>query len=154
MSESVSLKTPQDSLRLFGVIILCAFLGACAGARDSDYRTASPDGQRQQTAAVAIGAITGNWANSDLGTDMNAEDRIYAQRTAQDALEYNKPYQTSTWRNPGTGNSGTIKPVSTFKNTSGKDCRAFETSVFVNGDQEKGTGTACRDPDGTWHIES
>jgi surface antigen len=69
-------------------------------------------------------------------------------------MEYNKAGQTSTWRNPDSGNSGTVTPVQTYENASGKDCREFETSIFVDGEQEKGTGTACRQPDGSWQIES
>lgn len=146
--------------------VLCLSLAACAEGREGEtigtvaggalgaVLGSQFGGGKGQLAAVAIGAIAGAWAGSELGKKMDEEDKVYAQRTAQDAMEYNKAGQTSTWRNPDSGNSGTVTPVQTYENTAGKDCREFETSIFVDGEQEKGTGTACRQSDGTWQIES
>ena len=145
---------------------LCLALAACAEGREGEtigtvaggalgaVLGSQFGGGKGQLAAVAIGAIAGAWAGSTLGKKLDEEDKVYAQRTAQDAMEYNKAGQTSTWRNPDSGNSGTATPVQTYENAAGKDCREFETSIFVDGEQEKGTGTACRQPDGTWQIES
>ena len=146
--------------------VLCLALAACAEGREGETIGTVAGGAlgallgsqigsgKGQLAAVAIGAIAGAWGGSELGKKMDEEDKIYAQRTAQDAMEYNKAGQTSTWRNPDSGNSGTVTPVQTYENAAGKDCREFETSIYVDGEQEKGTGTACRQPDGSWQIES
>lgn len=148
------------------IATLCLALTACAEGREGETIGSVAGGAlgavlgsqfgggKGQLAAVAIGAIAGAWAGSELGKKLDEEDKVYAQRTAQDAMEYNKAGQTSTWRNPDSGNSGTVTPVQTYENSAGKDCREFETSIFVEGEQEKGTGTACRQPDGTWQIES
>lgn len=150
----------------FMIGVLCLALTACAEGREGEslgtvaggalgaLLGSQIGGGKGQLAAVAIGAIAGAWAGSELGKKMDEEDKVYAQRTAQDAMEYNKAGQTSTWRNPESGNSGTVTPVHTYENATGKDCREFETSIFVEGEQEKGTGTACRQADGTWQIES
>lgn len=145
---------------------LCLALTACAEGREGEtigtvaggalgaLLGSQIGGGKGQLAAVAVGAIAGAWAGSALGKKMDEEDKVYAQRTAQDAMEYNKAGQTSTWRNPESGNSGTVTPVHTYEDSSGKDCREFETSIYVDGEQEKGTGTACRQPDGSWQIAS
>lgn len=146
--------------------VLCLALTACAEGREGEtigtvaggalgaLLGSQIGGGKGQLAAVAIGAIAGAWGGSELGKKMDEEDKVYAQRTAQDAMEYNKAGQTSSWRNPDSGNSGTVKPTQTYENAAGKDCREFETSIFVDGEQEKGIGTACRQPDGSWQIES
>lgn len=152
MSASVTFPTSGGSLKRLTTLALCLFLAACAGSRD--YRATSPDGPGKPTTAIALAAVSGDWDASDLGDGMNKEDRLFAERTAQNALEFNKPGQTATWRNAQTGNSGTMTPAKNFENAAGKYCRTFKTSIFIDGDQEKGTGTACRQPDGTWQIES
>ena len=105
-------------------------------------------------AAIAIGTLAGAWGGSEIGKSLDKADRQYSQRTTQDALEYNKAGQVSTWRNPDSGNSGTVTPVNTYRTSQGSDCREFETSIYVDGKQEKGVGKACRQADGTWKIAS
>lgn len=137
--------------KILPVSAVCIALAACASSHETEF-----DGPQTQSnpemAAVAVGALTGKWGDTDLGGNLSDADRIYAQRTTQDALEYNKTAQTSTWRNPESGNSGTVTPSRTFVHSSGRNCRNFRMSIFVSGDQEKGAGMACRLPDGTWQI--
>ncbi len=156
----------RQSTKPLLIVVLCVALTACAEGREGQtigtvaggalgaVLGSQFGGGKGKIAAVAIGAIAGAWGGSELGKKLDEDDKVYAQRTAQDAMEYNKAGQTSTWRNPDSGNSGTVKPVQTYENAAGKDCRQFETSIFVDGEQEKGTGTACRQTDGTWQIES
>ena len=105
-----------------------------------------------QLAAVAIGTLAGAWAGSEVGKSLDKADKLYAQRTAQDSLEYNKTSQSSTWRNPDSGHSGTFKPTSTYQTAAGANCREFETTIYVDGRDETAVGRACRQPDGTWKI--
>ena len=87
-----------------------------------------------------------------VGASLDRADRMYAERTAQDSLEYNQVGQGKSWRNPDSGNSGTFTPTRTYKTASGQNCRQFETTIYVDGKQETGTGRACRQADGTWQI--
>lgn len=163
MSQS---KPHRQYSKPFIIGVLCLALTACAEGREGEtigtvaggalgaVLGSQFGGGKGKLAAVAIGAIAGAWGGSALGKKMDKADKVYAQRTAQDAMEYNNSGQTSTWRNPDSGNSGTVTPVQTYENATGKNCREFETSIYVDGNQEKGTGTACRQPDGTWQIES
>ena len=109
-------------------------------------------GGKGKLAAVAVGTLAGAWAGSEVGASLDRADRMYAERTAQDSLEYNQVGQGKSCRNPDSGNSGTFTPTRTYKTASGQNCRQFETTINVDGKQETGTGRACRQADGTWQI--
>ena len=109
-------------------------------------------GGKGQLAAVAIGTLAGAWAGSEIGKSLDKADKLYEQRNTQSSLEYSKIAQTSTWRNPDSGNSGTITPTRTYQTADGKHCRDFETTIYVDGNDETAIGRACRQPDGTWTI--
>jgi surface antigen len=77
---------------------------------------------------------------------------MYAERTAQNALETSRAGQTSTWRNPDSGHEGTVTPIRTYQTASNQNCREYETTVTIDGRQERAVGRACRQADGTWKI--
>ena len=147
-------------------VLVCVALAACSQGREKETAGtlvgagtgaligSQVGGGKGQLAAIAIGTLMGAWAGNEVGKSLDRADKLAAQRTSQDALEYNKTGQTSTWRNPDSGHSGTVTPVNTYRNDAGRDCREFETTIYVDGKQEQGKGTACRQPDGTWQIQS
>jgi surface antigen len=75
-----------------------------------------------------------------------------SQRSAQASLETSRTGQTTSWRNPDSGNSGTYTPTATYRSQGGQDCREFEQTITVSGRTERAMGRACRQPDGTWQI--
>ncbi len=134
------------------ILSLCVALAACGQTPEqASLQTTNPD-DSSVVAALAASTLSGKWDASGLKDDMNTDDRLYAQRTVQDALEYNKAGQVATWRNPQTGNSGTVAPDRTFKNAGGSDCRTFSMAVFADGARYTSIGTACRDRDGQWRV--
>ena len=60
--------------------------------------------------------------------------------------------QQASWSNPQNQTSGYTKPIETTKTASGQTCREFQTAVTAQNQTTAGTGTACRQPDGTWKI--
>lgn len=124
--------------------LLGAGVGALAGSK-----IGKGDGR---LAAVAVGTLAGAWAGGEIGKSLDRADRLYAQRTAQNSLEYNKVGQISTWQNPDSGHSGTYAPTRTYETVSGQNCREYETTINVGGRMEKAFGRACRQSDGTWKI--
>ena len=152
--------------RLGAALVIAVSLGACESVRDNPKQAGGTligaglgallgsqlGGGKGKLAAVAVGALAGAWAGSEVGKSLDKADRQYAQRTAQDGLEYSQVGQSKGWRNPDSGNSGTFTPTRTFKTADGRNCRTFETTIYVDGKQETGTGQACRQPDGTWKI--
>lgn len=134
----------QDNPKQTGGTLIGAGLGALLGSQVGSGKG--------KLAAVAVGALAGAWAGSEVGKSLDKADKMYAQRNAQDSLEYSQVGQSKAWRNPDSGNSGTLTPTRTYKTASGENCRDFETTIYVGGKQETGTGRACRQPDGTWQI--
>ncbi len=139
-----SCQSMQDNPKQTGGTIVGAGLGALIGSQLGKGKG--------RLAAVALGTLGGAYFCGEVGKSLDKADRMYAERSAQNSLEYNKSGQTSTWQNPDSGNSGTFTPNDTYKTASGEDCREFETTVKIDGNEETATGRACRQPDGTWKI--
>lgn len=129
-----------------GGAILGAVAGGLIGAQIGD------DGSTGQLVATAAGVALGAWAGSEIGKSLDDQDRLEAERSAQRALESNSDGEASTWANPNSGHSGSTTPTRTYQASSGNDCREYTTSVVIDGQTETATGTACRQPDGTWKI--
>lgn len=106
-----------------------------------------------QLVATAAGVFLGAWLGSEIGRSLDENDRREAERSAQVALEQNPDGRASTWQNPNSGHSGSTTPTRTYE-ASGGPCREYTTSVVIDGKTQTAHGTACREPDGTWRIES
>lgn len=126
--------------------VLGGVAGAVAGAQFG--------GGRGQLAATAAGALLGALVGSEVGKSLDRADRLAMQQTAQRTLEDEPTGTTGEWRNPDSGNAGTITPTRTYQNTDGQYCREYQQTITVGGQVEEAYGTACRQPDGTWQIVS
>jgi surface antigen len=97
------------------------------------------------------------WANVAPGQSLpplaGMEQKAMSD-TLQYALEYNKTNQGADWVNPDTARSGIVTPVRTFAGDRRQPCREFITTITINGKQQQGYGTACRQSNGTWHVAS
>lgn len=107
-----------------------------------------------KTAAIIAGAAIGALAGNQIGAALDERDRERARRTTQVALEDNPTGETSSWRNPDTGNEGTTTPTRTYTDSNGQPCREYQTTVTVEGKRQQAYGTACRDASGNWRIVS
>lgn len=124
--------------------LLGAGLGALAGSQIG--------GGAGQLAAVAIGTLAGGYLGGEVGKSLDKADQLHAGRSAENSLEYSRTGQTSSWRNPDSGHSGTFTPTRTFRTAGGQDCRDFQSTIDVDGRQERVVGRGCRRPDGTWSL--
>ena len=137
-------ENPNNQKQTIGSI-LGAGLGALVGSQVGDGKG--------KLVAVAIGALGGAFAGSQLGKALDDIDRLKANETQQSALENNRDGVSSTWKNPNTGNSGKVTPTQTVrKESSAEDCRNYEHEILVDGQKEVVKGTACRKPDGSWRV--
>ncbi|MBM3566006.1 MAG: glycine zipper 2TM domain-containing protein [Alphaproteobacteria bacterium] len=137
-------QTMQDNPKQTMGTLLGAGTGALIGSQIG--------GGKGALAAVAVGTLAGAFIGSEIGKSLDNADKAMAQRTAQTSLESNRTGQTSSWRNPDSGHSGTYTPVSTYRSAGGQDCREYETTVTIDGRTERATGHACRGPNGQWQI--
>jgi surface antigen len=105
-------------------------------------------------AAVAVGTLLGAFIGSEVGASLDRADKLAMAQSTQTALETRPTGATETWRNPDSGNYGTITPERTYNKPNGTPCREFTQTVYIGGNPEQAYGTACRQQDGSWKIES
>jgi len=124
-----------------GGTVLGALGGAAAGA-------ALGDGNWW---AIGAGALVGGLVGNRVGNYLDERDQQQAYSTAHYALEHNQDGQTSSWSNPQNNTGGYTTPTETYQTAEGT-CRHYQTGVTAGGQDHSGTGTACRQPDGTWKL--
>jgi len=149
------------SVKGVAIVLAVAVLAACAetgpktaigglgGAAAGGLLAAALGGRG---AGIAAGVILGGLLGGAIGDRLDAADREQANRTAQRALETTPSGTRSSWRNPDSGNAGSITPTRTYQMASGRYCREYQTTVTIGGEEQKSFGTACREPDGNWKI--
>ena len=109
---------------------------------------------RGRLIATIAGTVVGALAGGAIGKRLDERDKILMAQTTQGALE-NSPSGTAVeWRNPDSGNRGTIVPSRAYKSTHGRYCREFKQAIIISGRLKMGYGTACRQLDGSWRIAS
>src|SRR5512143_3517680 len=69
---------------------------------------------------VAVGTLAGALIGQEIGKSLDANDRRMMEESAQVALERNRSDQPQEWRNPGSGNYGTITPKRTYQTAEGR----------------------------------
>lgn len=138
----------QGSKQGFGTI-----LGAIGGAAVGSAIGGNNNGTGK-VIAVAMGTLAGAAIGSSIGKSLDKADRQAMVQSRQAALETYPTGQTATWYNPDTGNSGSYVPRPAYQNNDGRYCREYQQTITVGGKVEEAYGKACRQPDGTWKIES
>ena len=126
-------------------------VGTLGGAVAGGLLGSQVGGGTGRLVATGVGTLLGAWAGSEIGASLDRADQAYAQQAAQRSLEAAPTGSPTTWRNPDSGNYGTITPTNTVPRGN-TYCRDFTQTIYVEGRSETATGTACRNPDGTWSI--
>lgn len=141
-------------------------LAACAGSQYGQKQTGGAvlggvaggllgskvGGGSGKLAATAVGTVLGLFLGSEVGKSLDKADKTYAANTYHRALE-TQPSGTSTvWKNPDSGNTGTVTPTRTYQESAGQYCREYQQTVTVAGRTENAFGKACRQPDGSWKV--
>src|SRR3546814_9387987 len=93
---------------------------------------------------VAAGTLLGALVGSEVGKSLDKADRTYLERSNQRALETAPSGTQVSWRNPDSGNAGTIVSQPAYQANNGQYCREFQQTITVGGDTQQGYGTADR----------
>lgn len=144
------------------LILVLSLLSACSGSNKEGEQIGTAAGAviggvvgtnmgtgDGRTLGAGLGAIFGAWLGKIMGRTLDEMDQQKANETAQETMETAEVGQTSTWSNPDSGNSGTYTPTSAADE---EECRDFESTVIIDGREERASGRACRQQDGTWKI--
>jgi surface antigen len=128
-----------------------AVLGALGGAALGGGIAALAGGG---TGAIVGATLGGALLGGFIGNRLDARDKQMATQAAQQAFESGQTGKPTAWNNPDTGNSGSVTPTRTYQLANGTYCRQYNQTIVVSGEQHQAYGTACRQPDGTWKIQS
>ena len=136
--------TPSDGKNQTLGTLLGAGVGALVGSQIGSGKG--------KLVAVAIGALGGALFGNRIGKSMDDVDRMKAAKAQQVALDTRPIGSPVRWSNPDSGHYGWVKPGFAFRTSAGEWCRPYEHTIIIDGRQETMTGTACRNPDGTWRV--
>jgi surface antigen len=128
-----------------------AVLGALGGAALGGGIAALAGGG---TGAIVGATLGGALLGGFVGNRLDARDKQMAAQAAQQAFESSQAGQPTVWNNPDSGNSGSITPTRTYQLANGAYCRQYQQTIRIGGEPQQSYGTACRQPDGTWKIQS
>jgi surface antigen len=142
-----SCATMQQTYKENPKAVLGGLLGAGAGAGIAAAAGGSPG-------VIVASALGGALVGGLVGKQLDNRDKQMAADAAARAFEQNRTGQTSVWNNPESGNSGSVTPTKTYQLANGEYCREYHQKITVGGETQTSYGTACRQPDGTWKIQS
>ena len=88
----------------------------------------------------------------ELKSGLDCSDRAVALQALQLALTELGDGVTLVWRRPVSELSGRVKPVSAFRDDTGRICRHVVYSLARGGQEKEIEGVACRESDGRWSV--
>jgi surface antigen len=135
---------PDYGTKQIGGALLGGGLGALAGSTIGSGRG--------RVVAAGVGGVLGAMLGSEVGRSLDRADQAAHQQATYRALEYEPAGSRVGWSNPQNGNAGYVTPTRTYQTQAQQVCREYETTIYVGGRAETGTGTACREADGRWRI--
>jgi surface antigen len=121
-------------------------LGGLAGAAIGSQFGGGTGGH---IAGALIGATAGALIGNRIGASLDDEDKRRAYAAEMEALERGPPGAPVGWRNPDSGRYGSVVPGPRYVQ-SGRNCRAYTETIYIEGRPQTARGTACRNPDGSW----
>ena len=128
-----------------------ASLGGAMGAAGGGLIAAAAGGG---TAGIIGGVLLGGLAGGAIGNALDQRDKELAMKAAQQSFETSRTGQPTSWNNPDSGNSGSVTPTRTYQTSGGQYCREYTQTVNVAGEKHEAYGTACRQADGSWKLQS
>ena len=106
-------------------------------------------GTGERIAGGVIGAAVGGLLGNRIGAAMDDDDKRRAYAAEIGALERGPAGAPVAGRNPDSGRYGTVVPGPAYQQT-GRNCRSFTHTIYIDNRPQTARGTACRNPDGSW----
>lgn len=124
-------------------------IGTAAGAIAGGVIGYQFGGGAGQALATVGGVLLGGMLGNSIGKSLDNADRAAYDQASQHALESGRRQH---WRNPESGHYGTVTPKRHYTDNSGRSCREYTQTIYIDGRKNSGHGTACREADGSWMI--
>ena len=104
-------------------------------------------------AGTAADSIAGTLAGGDFGKRLGSRFDDTARQAAASAerraLADNAP---ADWSDPRSGTSGRVRPLRSFTDAAGRECREYSQTVNIAGRSQSDTGIACLQSAGNWSL--
>src|SRR5262245_13680948 len=126
--------------------VLGSLGGAAAGAGIAAIAGAS-------SGWIVAAGLAGGLLGGAIGHHLDNKDKELAAQAAARAFESNRTGQAASWKNPDSGNSGSVTPTRTYQAAGGQYCREYRQDIVIEGELQEAYGTACRQSDGSWKIQ-
>ena len=125
--------------------------GTLLGAGSGPLIGSAVAGPGNRVGGAVVGGLLGGLIGNRIGAAMDDEDKQRAYAAQMDALDRGAPGAPVSWKNPDSGRYGTVVPGPAYQE-SGRNCRSYTHTIYIDGRPETARGTACRNPDGTWTM--
>jgi len=104
------------------------------------------------TQATLIGVAVGTVLGYIVGNEMDKYDKEQLNHVYERGVSG----QSSSWRNPDTGNTYQVTPQPSYPSNVSPDtpCRQAEILATIDGKTEKTYTTACRNSSGQWELKN
>lgn len=139
--------TLQETAKDNPKAVLGSVLGAAVAVGIAVATDANP-------AVIAAAGIGGGLLGGYAGKKLDDRDKRMAAQAAQQAFEGARTGSSVEWTNPDSGNSGSVTPTRTYQLANGRYCRHYRQDIKIGNETHETTGTACRQADGSWQIQS
>ncbi|MDH3701466.1 MAG: RT0821/Lpp0805 family surface protein [Alphaproteobacteria bacterium] len=107
---------------------------------------------KQPILPTASGSLLGAYRGSEVGKSLDDSDRRHAEDAAKKSLATAPAKNTTGWRNPNTGHTGTFTPTNSYRSDDRLRCRDYKQSITAEGRSKDAYGTACQTADGSWRM--
>jgi surface antigen len=124
-----------------------AAIGAAAGGLLGNQVA----GRGSRTGGTVAGVLLGAVAGYALTSDVDCNDRNYAEPTYYRGLE-GPVGQRQEWRNDQDRDRGTFTPTREYSRDN-YTCRDYNATTYRDGRRMRRNGSACRYEDGSWYFQ-
>jgi surface antigen len=100
-------------------------------------------------ASTVAGTLAGGYFGSRLGSRFDDSARQAAATAERRALADNAP---ADWSDSQSGASGRVRPLRSFIDAAGRQCREYSETVNIAGRRDSDTGIACLQSGGDWRL--
>ncbi len=101
-----------------------------------------------RVAATIVGALAGVVIGGSIGRGLDNRSREAALAAEYNALERGTVGQPVAWQGSN-GTYGQVVPQQPYQ-VGSQNCRRYTHTIYIDGTPQEASGTACRNPDGTW----
>jgi len=123
-------------------------LGSILGGASGGYLGSKIGSGSGKLAATAAGAVIGLIVGGSIGRSMDRLDHACIGQV----LEQAETGQRVRWTDPDSNTRYSVTPTRTWRSADNRYCRDYTSDVRMATGTQQVTGTACRNPDGTWQL--